>query len=464
MQTVDVLYCIEHVARELDIACAIKCLARRRHGLNVHVTSIVECTNGRMRDYRPRLIAVPYFFSRRDPGVRDLLRRFPGVRVVNLALEQLLSEGNKKFRSPKDDTARHHVVHLAAGDFFRDFLCEHGVRHENVTIVGSPSGVLYRRPYRAYFEKKRETFAGRYGLDANKPWVFFPENFGAAFLGRSAIRYRIRRGADPADVYAYRDFARDSFREIMPWCRDAAALGTVEVIVRPRPATGRDAFVHAYKDVAGDVPECNLHFIKDHSIREWILASDLVVSSYSTSLIEAAIAKKPIALLAPVPFCESVRTNWCDVPPCVTTRSQFIELLANVDQQPVAGPLTMWAEQNLLPCGDPIANTTNVLASICHDTCSSPPAPPPVPQWRAAAESVLRTGRSADQWFSRHVKGKKNARSNLYENDQFTTEEVDRRTARWEDILSAPEDRQLLLAGNTRESYDARKTDDPHTV
>jgi len=395
-----------------------------------------------MRDYRPRLIAVPYFFSRRDPGIRELLRRFPGAKIVNLALEQLLSEGNKKFRSPKDEAARHQVLHLAAGDFFRDFLCEHGVRHENVAIVGSPPVELYRRPYRSYFDGKREAFAQRYGLDLNKPWLFFPENFGAAFLGRSAIRFRIRRGAEPAEVYAYRDFSRDSFQEIMPWCRDAAALGTFEVIIRPRPATARDAFVHAYEEVAGDVPKRNLHFIKDHSIREWILASDLVVSSYSTSLIEAAIARKPIALLAPVPFCESVRTNWCDVPPQITTRGQFLELLDSVDEQPAAGPLTMWAEEHLLPCGDPIANTTDVLASICHDSSSAPPPPPPVPRWRATAESLRKAGRSVDQWLSRHVKGKKNARSNLYEDDQFTTEEVDRRTARWDDILNGCKDSQ----------------------
>jgi hypothetical protein len=385
---------------------------------------------------------VPYFFSRRDPGIRDLLRRFPGAKVVNLALEQLLSEGNKKFRSPKDEAARDQVLHMAAGDFFRDFLCDHGVRHENVAVVGSPPVVLYRRPYRTNFEGRREAFARRYDLDPDKPWLFFPENFSAAFLGRSAIRLRIRRGADPADVYAYRDFSRDSFRQIMPWCRDAAALGTVEVIIRPRPATAREAFVHAYKDVAGELPERNLHFLKDHSIREWILASDLVISSYSTSLIEAAIARKPIALLAPVPFCESVRTNWCDVPPRITTRGQFLDLLDSVDQQPVAGPLTIWAEQHLLPCGDPIANTTDVLASICHDRCSAPPAPPPVPRWRAAVESVRRAGRSVDQWLRRHVTGKKNARSNFYEDDHFTTEEVDRRTARWDDILNVCEDRQ----------------------
>ena len=442
MQTVDVLYCIEHVARELDIACAVRCLARRRHGLNMHVTSVVECTNGHARDYRPRLIAVPYFFSRRDPGVRDLLRLFPGARVVNLALEQLLSEGNKKFRSPKDEAARHQVLHLAAGDFFRDFLCEHGVRPENVTIVGCPPGVLYRTPYRVFFDRKRETFARRYGLDADKPWLFFPENFGAAFLGRSAIRFRVRRGADPAEVYAYRDFARDSFREIMPWCRDAAAMGTVEVIIRPRPATARDAFVHAFEEIAGDVPKCNLHFIKDHSIREWILASDLVVSSYSTSLIEAAIARKPIALLAPVPFCESVRTDWCDVPPRITTRSQFLDLLANMDRQPVSGPLTMWAERHLLSCGDPIANTAEVLAAICDGSRSAPSAPPPVPRWRAVAESVRRAGRSVDQWLSRRVKRKKNARSDLYENDRFTIEEVDRRTTRWDEILNVCEDHE----------------------
>ena len=36
-----VLLFIEHVARELDVACAVKYLAKQRHGLSVEIASII---------------------------------------------------------------------------------------------------------------------------------------------------------------------------------------------------------------------------------------------------------------------------------------------------------------------------------------------------------------------------------------------------------------------------------------
>ena len=39
-QNVDILLFVEHVARELDIACAIKYLLDKRHGISLEIASI----------------------------------------------------------------------------------------------------------------------------------------------------------------------------------------------------------------------------------------------------------------------------------------------------------------------------------------------------------------------------------------------------------------------------------------
>src|SRR5688500_11377543 len=111
--TVDVLYFIEHVARELDIACAIKHHAAAKHGLRIEIASLAYGLRQTCSAWRPRLIAVPYFYSAEDAFVKDVLAAWPGVPVVNLAFEQLFSAANKKYKRPRDEAARKSVLHLA---------------------------------------------------------------------------------------------------------------------------------------------------------------------------------------------------------------------------------------------------------------------------------------------------------------------------------------------------------------
>ena len=434
MPEIDVLYLIEHVARELDIACAVKSVAGR-FDTNVEIASMVYDLDATIREHRPRLIALPFFYSRNDPGTRDLLERYRGVSYVNLAFEQLLSKTNQKLKRPRDDIAREHVLHLASGDLFREFLCSNGVPQENVINVGSLSCSLYRSGYRNYFDFRRETFANKYGLDASKAWVFFPENFAAAFFGKGAMANRIRQGCARDDVHAYRDFARASFDQIMPWCSEAAKLQQVELIIRPRPAIARQAFIDSYREVAGEVPRRGLHFIKDASIREWILASDVVVSSYSTSLIEAAVAEKPVYLLAPVPLPDCVQAEWYNLLPHVKTQSGFLDLLDKASQAGLSDSLSGWTQKHLLSCGDAIGNVAEVLASACHGRRSVPPVPPPPPYAQRVGDAVKRFGKTIEKSLWRPVRRKKSARSVFYENDRFSPEDVEERTKRWTMLL-----------------------------
>ena len=88
MKSVDVLYLVEHVARELDLACAVAHLAARSHGLSVEIRSLPFGAQAGFGRIEPALVVVPYFGSRADFGIEAVLRAFPRARVVNLAFEQ----------------------------------------------------------------------------------------------------------------------------------------------------------------------------------------------------------------------------------------------------------------------------------------------------------------------------------------------------------------------------------------
>ena len=74
----------------------------------------------------------------------------------------------------------------------------------------------------------------------------------------------------------------------------------------------------AVKEIIDIVP-ARMHFIKEKSVREWIMASDMVISSLSTSLVEAAIAGKPAYLLEPYPCPEFLQVDWQDYITTIST-------------------------------------------------------------------------------------------------------------------------------------------------
>lgn len=439
----DVVHFIEHVARELDIACAIRYLAKTRHGLNVQIASLVHDFERTLAGNRAPLFAVPFFYSKGDAFIGTMLRKCPQVGYINLAFEQLLSKGNFTFRAPRDEVVRQHVTHLAGSRFFRDFLCEHGVADNNVVTVGSLPCQLYRTPYRRFFEVGRDVLAQQHRLDSARPWVFFPENYGAAFFSPRRIEERIRNGADAAETYAYCEFARKSFDAAMNWCAAAAEAGAVELIIRPRPATPQAFFLQEFSKATGRGPAPHLHFIKDGSIREWILASDIVVSSYSTSLIEATVAGKPAYMLTPVQMPECVHSDWNDHAAQITSQEQFVDLLRRPGDATLCAPLHRWTSDTLLSSGDALANVVEVLAAICSGKRAAPRPPGPLAVPAPSRVKLVQDGwreqiRKAKNWWRGGVK-KLSALG--HEQDYFSEQDIERRVERWAKIFANKQQR-----------------------
>ena len=58
-KNVDILLFVEHVARELDVACAVKYLAGARYNLNVEIASTVYDIDRTLKLFKPEVVAVP---------------------------------------------------------------------------------------------------------------------------------------------------------------------------------------------------------------------------------------------------------------------------------------------------------------------------------------------------------------------------------------------------------------------
>jgi surface carbohydrate biosynthesis protein len=369
MKKIDVLWLIEHVAREMDVACAVKYLAKARYDLEIEIRHVYLHTLENMSHFEPRVVAMHAFYNAHDLAVKDYVERWPSATFFNLAWEEIFYKGHLKIKAPADRFTREKVIHHAWGKFFKQYLIENGVLEKNVFLNGNPAYELYREPYNKFYPDKK-WLAQKYNLDPGKRWIIIPENYRWAFITDSTIAWRVREGADGAELTGMRDFARDSLIHLLKWCSDTAKDTQIEVIFRPKPVTMLTEMEDFFKQHVNEPRSAGLHFIKGESVREWILAGNTVISSFSTTLIEAAIAGKAAYMVEPLPLTESFEADWYEYVPRLHNADEFHAACLET-KPPSLNRLKDWAEGEMFSKGDPIAG----LADFLHTLAQKTPAP-----------------------------------------------------------------------------------------
>ncbi len=428
MRQVDIVYLYEHVSRELDVACAVTARLRKDFGLSVEIVHWPQGFGEAVVAIQPRLVILPFCYGERS--YTNLLHFWNNVIFFNLTWEQLFYPGNQKAKTPRGDFAVEHVIHHAWSDAYAEFLGAQGIPAEHIVRNGQPAYTLYDEPYRRYFTT-RETLASRYILDPQKRWIFFPENYNWAFYSDATLARFLAGGQSLAEINEMRDFCNRSLNKALNWCQAATLDGKVEIILRPRPSTPLAKFREAAQRSVPDLPS-NLHILDNESVREWILASDVVVSSHSTSLIEAAIARKRIHILEPLPMPASLKAEWHSCVPRIKTEDAFLSMC----QREAAGTddhaLESWARQRLMSNGDAIKNLATYMNRLVSGEVARPAAYLNrdflTPAKRILPKRLWALYRQKE-WQSKPIPP-------IYVKEVLTPIEMEERIARWEGILA----------------------------
>ena len=427
---------VEHVDRELDLLCLLKTLLKSRHGIELKIANFYADAPLLLARPAPRLVLTPFFYAAEDVVLKDYVAGWPNARFVNLAWEQLFYPSHQTIKAPRDKFTRKKVTHLAWTRAFADYLESHGVLPRMTRLVGQGMYRLYGPPYRDYFAGRAD-LAAEFGLDPGKRWVFVPENYRWAFFTDFKLARLSRLGVERAELSEMRDYCSRSMAELVRWCQALAAAGEAEVIFRPRPATSVVELTDFVAEtLEGGAPAFRI--LKDRSAREWVLASDLVASSYSTVLIEAALAGKAILRVAPEPTPEGLRYDWCDLAPEAVDLTAFLDACRRAD--PASGdPLRQWAEETFFPAGDPVERLVETIAEQVRAAHADPEAPVTaahgmvLPAWLAPVAALASPTQRHDL-FEKHVPNYAFNRS-THEKDLFAASEVDRRVRRWRRLV-----------------------------
>ena len=427
---------VEHVDRELDLLCLLKALLKSGHGIELKIANFYADAPLLLARPAPRLVLTPFFYAAEDIVLADYVAGWPNTRFLNLAWEQLFYPSHQAIKAPRDRFTRKQVIHLAWSRAFGAYLEEHGVLPRMTRLVGHGMYRLYGPPYRDYFAGRVE-LAAAFGLDRDKRWVFVPENYRWAFFTDSKLKRLGRRGVEQAELFEMRDYCRRAMAELVRWCQAVARSGEAEVIFRPRPATSiAELRQFVAETLGGEAPAFRI--VKHRSAREWVLASDLVASSYSTVLIEAALAEKAILRVAPEPTPAGLRYDWCDLAPEAKDEAAFIEACRRADPSS-ADALRQWADETFFPVGDPVERLVETIAEEVRAAYASTEAPitarhgMTMPIWLGPV-AALSSPLARHELFEKHVANYAFNRS-THEKDLFTSAEVDRRTRRWRRLV-----------------------------
>jgi surface carbohydrate biosynthesis protein len=370
MKDIGALFLVEHIDRELDVVTCLMQKLESRHGVTSKARNYYRDFKETLGSLNPKVVVFPFFYGADHLQPIRYATTWPRARLVNLGWEQVLNKLDLGMKTPRDDVSRSKVLHLCWTLKHRDFMTKNGIPLDHLPVTGSPVMKLYDGLYRNYF-KSRDQLATLYQIDRTKKWVLFPEAYQFAFYSDHDLNFlEVYQKGDLGFMNHAKAYSERSLRQLFIWVSELIDDNTI-FILRPRPSTTQDQMLN-FMQRAVPNPNANLRIIKTETVREWILAADHVISSHSTTLVEAALAGKPIHRFSPEDYPEALALEWHNLVPLLADRETFLHAINNPATERTGAALAEWARGQFLLAGDPFDAITDSIARLCAQSASAP--------------------------------------------------------------------------------------------
>lgn len=295
IQEVDFIMIYEHKVRELENLCLIKCeLEKRGHSVLIfHIEDpvIVKAVKP-LYHAKAVILMACYRNSTLEWHTKDFVR-FDSV--IDMQWENIVypkDEKNGKVFKNYSGIGKE-VVRVSWGNANRRRLLE--VAHmdpRKIKLIGHVGMDFLRDELKGYYLSRQELFE-QYGLPLDKKVILFASPFYADNLSEEYISDMCSRFGE--DWRQYYSFMMDSEDIILGWLKELCETRKdVYVIFRPHPG-------HMGKKAFELENQCkNFRIISERSVKQWILACDIVYTGNSSTFVEAFFAKRSCYLLFPL--------------------------------------------------------------------------------------------------------------------------------------------------------------------
>ena len=289
-----VVICIERIERELENARLLKAELENRGFLDCKIAYFYDPRDFKWIPFRrPDVLIVPHMYNSKS-FVRNVVRFGKARHVINLQYEQILSaEWNDLNKHVPQGLAKL-AYHICWSDFYKNFLINSGVDSARTKVVPPLQFQRILNTDSLYIKEIRNRLIKSHGLDGSRIWSLFVSSF--TFADIDETRLKINELAGECS-FKYEVFLHtESRKALLNWFECALIESPNNILIyRPHPD---ELAIEPVLELASKFK--NFVVIKEGPVADLILASDIIYSWYSTAIIEAHFAKKPIAILRPI--------------------------------------------------------------------------------------------------------------------------------------------------------------------
>ncbi|AKB07262.1 hypothetical protein HPY15_12710 [Vibrio cholerae] len=290
----NILIVYERKNREFENSCLLKVeLESRGHNCDVFQFYQLEGLNA-ISKHSYDVIFVPHLYNESEV-YRTISRFGKSTRIINLQYEQVLSEKWEKLGHHTPSGLATQFEHICWGPKTSDRLLKAGVPAKNIHEVGAIQLDLLREEYRQSGLVK-DSLGGAFHLDSNKKWNLFLSSFTYAEIDQH--RLRMNENVAGASLENFVEIHTDSRTEILKWLEMAVCHFPDEIFIyRPHPD---ELNLKSVEDLSKRYS--NFVIICELSAKLWIESADMILSWYSTTLVESHFLGKEYAILRPYPL------------------------------------------------------------------------------------------------------------------------------------------------------------------
>ena len=305
---IDVIFQVEHVDRELESYKAVAKNIKEKYGMTSLIISNMFHSYY-LFFYKPKIV-IWNNLQQNISGLNGFMWATYGenIKYISHRWEQLLFPYKFKLVAPKNNFEKNEVIFFTWYDEFKNYLINHGVKENNVKVVGSiANNILCKlNNNQKHFRNK---LSKEFKISEKKEWLFLPMNFLWAYKSDEEIKKLIKNGYDKNIAYEYKEYSTMCLEKYIYFIDYISKNYDFEIILRPHLTITEQHYIDKFINLLGYIPK-NVIINKAYSIREWIVGSDIIGSNWSTAVWDANHIGKKSFYFTPFERPEWFDTYW----------------------------------------------------------------------------------------------------------------------------------------------------------
>lgn len=330
MTDIDFLIYFESYEREYENSLLMKWELERR-GYSVFLCNTVKNDYWRVRRFKPKVVAAHTLRNNRNVHAYvSCLGRAPR-KLVDLQYEQVIGRSYRNSDTWVPTGKARKAMRVCWGNETVQRLTQGGIDAELLKVTGAMQMDTLRTELRSYYLDKVQ-LGNRYRIDSSKTWVLF----NAGFTVLTADAETLKKIADRVGDIAHYVSIRAKIQEtILEWI-DHALSADDELVFIYRPHPGEKPTPAILEMLAK-----NERFVwnGELSVKQWILAADVVCVWNSTSVVESYYAQRPTIILRPIDCKENDEVPLFDRAQSVNSFDAFLSGIRQSVESKTAFPI-----------------------------------------------------------------------------------------------------------------------------